>query len=137
MVKLEAITKLFVELVEKADEKSAIYGMKLENDLNRLKKCLFPVLSAVEIVLLEVLIVQRSESPLLYDAVLAKSPDLFQYQPAKMLDIWLLFLHSASDEKKLALFITEKLELTFFQSNIQHRFHVSVCADLEAICEIP
>ncbi|PAV86250.1 hypothetical protein WR25_23899 [Diploscapter pachys] len=83
VVKLEAITKLFVELVEKADEKSAIY-----------------VLSAVEIVLLEVLIVQRSESPLLYDAVLAKSPDLFQYQPAKMLDIWLLFLHSASDEKK-------------------------------------
>lgn len=62
------------------------------------------VLSAVEVLLLEVLIVQRSESPLLYDAVLAKSPDLFQYQPAKMLDIWLLFLHSASDEKKSASF---------------------------------
>ncbi|KAE9418072.1 hypothetical protein Angca_007749, partial [Angiostrongylus cantonensis] len=84
VIKYDQVLRVAVELVEKAVQNNAV-----------------EIISALEVILLETLFVQRIDVVVVYSAFRAKSKSLFSMASKSTLLIWVLFLHaSRSDENR-------------------------------------
>ncbi|KAJ1370700.1 hypothetical protein KIN20_032490 [Parelaphostrongylus tenuis] len=84
VIKYDQVLRVAVELIEKAVQSNAV-----------------EIISALEVILLETLFVQRIDVLVIYSAFRAKSKSLFSLASQSTLLIWILFLHaSRSDENR-------------------------------------
>ncbi|WKY16517.1 hypothetical protein Q1695_001291 [Nippostrongylus brasiliensis] len=84
VIKYDQVWRVAVELLEKA----------VQNNVNE-------IISAVEVILLETLFVQRVDGEIVYSAFRSKSKTLFSMASQRTLLLWTLFLHaSRSDENR-------------------------------------
>ncbi|ETN87260.1 hypothetical protein NECAME_00119, partial [Necator americanus] len=84
VIKYDQVSRVAVELIEKA----------VQSNVNE-------ILSAVEVILLEMLFVQRSDPQVIYSTFQNKSKSLFKMSSQRTLLLWTLFLHaSRSDENR-------------------------------------
>ncbi|KJH43862.1 hypothetical protein DICVIV_10124 [Dictyocaulus viviparus] len=82
VIKYDYLAQLAVQLIEKAIQSNAIQ-----------------VISAVEVILLEILFVQRVDGTVIYSAFREKSENLFNMASQSTFLIWILFLHSSRNDE--------------------------------------
>ncbi|EYC33532.1 hypothetical protein Y032_0002g846 [Ancylostoma ceylanicum] len=82
VIKYDQVSRVAVELIERATQ----------NNVNE-------ILSAVEVILLETLFVQRSDGQMIYSVFRSKSTNLFKMSSQRTLLLWTLFLHSSRNDE--------------------------------------
>ncbi|KAL6722457.1 hypothetical protein Aduo_017582 [Ancylostoma duodenale] len=82
VIKYDQVSRVAIELIERATQ----------NNVNE-------ILSAVEVILLETLFVQRSNGQMIYSVFRSKSTSLFNMSSQRTLMLWTLFLHSSRNDE--------------------------------------